>query len=239
MSQTSETMEGKNQITEKSNYFNLFKNILFAILIVSLFYSFEFIPNFSDNYLEKIKEHKHAKSKRTDLLNQLKEYTQSTNPILFNKYEIERNNTNNIYNEFKKVKAEESVFGFKSFQLFATALFPIVAIFFYALYNLNRSYRVENRNIGIRLIHYVVLMFCFFQFFWIFKTFQDLPKYAYYLVTFLSTYFVGLAVYIIHIQENKIIKKLKNKLIKVSVYSLHYVEENKKEKMAQIIEEPI
>ncbi|CAL2056126.1 hypothetical protein [Tenacibaculum sp. 190524A05c] len=238
-SQTQITTEEKIQTTEKNKKKLFVKDLLIATIIASLFYCFEFIPNFSDQYLDKIQEHKSAKAKRTIALNNIKEYVKENNSELYSNYLSEKLNTDKVYKEFKEVKQEESVFGFKSFQLFATALFPIIAIFFYVIYNLFRSYKVEKRNIGIRFVHYVVLMFCFFQFFWIFKAIQDYPKYVYYLCTILSTYFVGLAVYIIHKQENKLIQKLRNKLFKVSLYSLRYADESKKEKMAQIIEEPL
>lgn len=210
-----------------------------ATIIASLFYCFEFIPNFSEEYLDKIQEHKSVKANRTKALNDIKVYAKENNSELYNKYLIEKVKTDKVFKEFKEIKQEESVFGFKSFQLFATALFPIVAIFFYVLYNLFRSYKVERNNIGVRVVHYVVIMFCFFQFFWIFKTVQDYPKYVYYLCTILSTYFVGLAVFIIHKQENKLMQKLRNKLYKVSLYSLRYADESKREKMAEIIEEPL
>ncbi|MFY7671575.1 hypothetical protein ACOSP6_10875 [Tenacibaculum sp. MEBiC06402] len=231
--------EERSLITAKSNKKLFFKDLLIATVIASLFYCFEFIPNFSEEYLGKIQEHKEAKAKRTDALNELKSYVKTNNFDLYSKYSIEKKNTDKKFSEFKEIQEKERVFGFKSLQLFATALFPVIAIFFYVLYNLIRSYKVEEKNIGIRVIHYVVMMFCFFQFFWIFKTIQDYPKYVYYLCTLLSTYFVGLAVYIIHKQENKLIQKLRNKLFRVSLYSLRYADENKKEEMAKIVEEPL
>lgn len=236
--QTKITTEERIQTTEKNN--KLFvKDFFIATIIASLFYCFEFIPNFSDQYLDKIQDHKSAKAQRTIALKNIKEYVKENNPELYNMYLAEKVNTDKIYKEFKQIKEEESVFGFKSFQLFATALFPIIAIFFYVIYNLFRSYRVERNNIGVRFVHYVVIMFCFFQFLWIFKTVQDYPKYVYYLSTILSTYFVGLAVYIIHKQENKLIQKLRNKLFRVSLYGMRYAKEDKKEKMAKIVEEPL
>ena len=235
-SPTQITTEETTTTPEKNKVF-FYRDILFAVTIFSLFYSFEFIPNFSDEYYKIEKEFYAAKKENSRALKEVKKAAEDSKEY---KNYLKVNTTyKSVVSKLNKVKSDEKVFGFRSFQLFATSLFPIIAIFFYVIYNLFRSYKVERKNIGIRFVHYVVIMFCFFQFFWIFKTVQDYPKYVYYLSTILSTYFVGLGVFIIHRQKNKLIQKLRNKLFRVSFYGMRYAEEDKKEKMAQIVEEPL
>lgn len=88
------------------------------------------------------------------------------------------------------------------------------------------------------MIHGVLITFCFFKLFWIFKTFPDFSKPVYYLMTIFSAYFVGLAVYLIDKQQVKRNKRLKQKLLKVSYYAMQNSKEEKLDDMAKIIKKP-
>ncbi|AUC13796.1 hypothetical protein BTO06_00920 [Tenacibaculum sp. SZ-18] len=198
-----------------------------------MFYSYEFIPNFSKVYSDGESRFYDVKNKNKKALNKLKASAKGT------KEYQEYLEVNKVYREvsaeFKQIKKEERFFGFDSFQLFSTEFFTTVAIFFYVFFNLVRSYRVERNNIGIRIIHYVLLFYCFFQFFWIFKTLADFSKLMYYLFTLGSTYFVALAVWIYEKQRVKIISKLKEDRVKLSFYGMKYAKEDKKESMIDVV----
>lgn len=198
-----------------------------------MLYSYEFIPNFSEAYLNGESKFYDIKNKNKKALNKLKASTKGT--AEYQEYITINEQYKKVSAEFKEVKKEERFFGFDSFQLFSTEFFTTIAIFFYVLFNLIRSYRIERNNIGIRVIHYVLLFYCFFQFFWIFKTLTDFSKPVYYLFTLGSTYFVALAVWIYEKQRVRLISKLKEDRVKLSFYGMKYAKEDKKESMIDVV----
>ena len=83
------------------------------------------------------------------------------------------------------------------------------------------------------------MLFSVVKLYWIFQSSFDLSKSEYYLYSLISTIAISYALWLFHLKELNWYRRVKNKLFKVSVYSLRYAKEDKKEKMAQIIEEPL
>jgi hypothetical protein len=229
------TTEGKQTTTSKKSKNKLFQHLVFATIIASLLYCFEFIPNFTQTYLDSEANFYAAKKENSSALQKIKKAAEGTKE--YEQYLLVNSAYKNVSSNFKQVKEDEKVYGFDSFQIFAKVLFVTIALFVYVLFNLVRSYRLEKVNIGVRIIHYVMIMYCFFQFFWIFKPLQDFSKPVYYLMTIISTYFVALAVWIYDKQRVKLIQKLQDDRVKLSFYGMRYAKEDKKEEMINVVKQ--
>lgn len=232
-------MTGKttNVIMTKNNN-NFINVLLFVFLAISLF-AYEFIPNFSEKYYQAIDNHSKMKAERVIALNKLKEYTKKNNPELYKEYFEIKEKTNEAWEQYLKIKKEERFFNFRSVQLFSGEFFPNLALFILLVYILYNSYREKSKNVGIKILYFTFMSYCLFQFYWIFQPFQDVNRYIYIAMALFSSYFVGLAVYIINKQKVKRSERLKKKLLKVSYHALKNAKEEKLEEMAKVIEKPM
>ena len=161
-----------------------FLRYIFALLLGFSFFSYEFLPNFSESYYKAQNEALEAKKLNTEALAQVKNYAKGT--TAYENYLNANEHKKIAFQKFNRVKEDEKVFGFRSFQLFWERLGLFLGIFIYALYNLYRSFYFESENIGSKIIHGFIISVCMFYFFWIFQAFQDVTKITYYLMTFLS-----------------------------------------------------
>lgn len=211
----------------------MFLYIFLGIFFISFLYAFEFFKGTSNNY----------KTAKNNALSLQKENRKSLakvhENIIPDKVYAHYLEVNKEYKqsvkEFELTKKTEKVFQFKNMKAFIYELFPTLALFIYFVFNLYRSFKNENKNLGIKLIHGVFIMYAFFKLFWIFQQFQDFAKPVYYLMTLISAYLVGLAIYCIHKQEVSAFKKLRKKLLTVSYFAVKNTEGKKKEEMIEVI----
>lgn len=232
-----QTQEQQFQTWKKSR--NIFIYIILGLFITSMFFAFEFFEKESKWTVISKNQAILDKKENSKELNKIKDYVKENNPEMFAQYIKINNKLKNSKKEYNEAVKNDKFLGFNSFKIFAYQFFPTLLFFFYVIYHFYVNIKRRKNNIGAKLVHFVFILFSIVKLYWIFQSSFDLSKSEYYLYSLISTIAISYAVWLFHLKELNWYKRVKNKLIKVSVYSLHYVEENKKEKMAQIIEEPI
>ncbi|WP_064968049.1 hypothetical protein [Tenacibaculum ovolyticum] len=207
----------------------------FALILGVSFYSYQFFDSYSADYKKAIKNHAIEKKKRTVALNKVKLHAKGTK--LYDDYLEAKINTDFAYNKFKKIKKEETFFGFKSFHFFIERFGLFCGFFCYALFNLFRTFYFDRKNIGVKVIHGFIISVCMFYFFWIFQSFQDFNKATYILMTIASSCIVVLAVYLITKYQDHRINRLKKGQFKLAKFTFKNTKPEKREEMLDLIKE--
>ena len=227
--QTQTTTEDQLLIrTRTKKYLKYF----FALILGTLFYSFEFIPNFSDREYGAEKQVKEAKKINAIALSKVKEYAKGSQA--YQDYIKANNQKKEVFKHYNSVIEEEKVFGFNSFQLFWERFGLFLGFFIYALHNLFQSFYFERKNLGNKVLHGFIISVCMFYFFWIFQKFQDFSKVTYYLMTFASAGIVVLAVYLITKYQDHCINKLKETVSRLAAFSFLHTKQEKKPEMLEL-----
>jgi hypothetical protein len=198
------------------------------------FYSFEFIPDFSEQYYSAEKEAKNAKNINSIALAKVKDYAKGTE--VYNAYLEVNKRKKEVFENYNAVVENEKVFGFKSLHFFWERLGLFLGFFMYALYNLYRSFYFERRNAGNKILHGFIISVCVFYFFWIFQTFQDFSKITYYLITILSAAVVVLAVSLVTKYQDHYINKLKKNIRDLVAFTFVNTRQDKKDEMIETLE---
>ncbi len=232
-----QTSEGLELILETMKNPNIFKDILLYILFIFigiLFYLHAFIPTDSKELIALKKEHIKAKQKRTKALDKIKEYSKNT--AIYQEYLVEKENARLTWDRLKEEAENQKVFAFKSIQPFIERFGLILCIFVYALFNLVRSFYREPKVVFTKITHSFILSICFFHFYWIFQTFQDVSKPSYILITLFSALFIYLAVYIITKRKKLYVDEIKDDMILIAQKALENSRPEKKEEMINLLE---
>lgn len=229
ITQTQTTTADQQLIQAKTRNYILYG---LALLFGASFFSFEFFPNFSEDYYIAEKQAKEAKRINAIALSKVKEYARGTQ--VYRDYIKANNQKKEVFKHYNSVIEEEKVFGFNSFQLFWERFTFTLMIFIYAIYNLFRSFYLESKNIGSKLMHFFVINFCVFYFFWIFQKFQDFSKITYYLVTFISSIAVFTMIYLMTKYRDRYINKLKETISRLVAFSFLHTKQEKKQEMLQM-----
>lgn len=211
-----------------------YSKYFFAIIIGALFYSFEFLPSFSEDYYNAEKEAIQAKKLNAVALEKVKDYAKGT--AVYDEYEEINNRKKEAFEKYNTAVENERFFGFKSFQLFWERLGLFLGILLYALFNLYRSFYFERKNLGNKIIHGFIISVCLFYIFWIFQAFQDFSKPTYYLMTFLSATVVVIAISMLTKYQNHRINSLKSKYKRLAFFSILNTREEKKKEVLDLIE---
>ncbi|MFL0105823.1 hypothetical protein R5N98_02615 [Tenacibaculum maritimum] len=219
----------KAVITKKSNKLITY---IVAILCGTLFYTHQFFPNFSESYYSALNKHKIAKKRRTIALQKVKNYAKGSSE--FTEYYKEKKKTDIAWAKFKKIKADEQVFGFKSANLFLERFGLMLCFFVYAFYNLVKSFKRERNNIGSKVLHTFIISVTMFYFFWIFQQFQDFSKATYILMTILSSIVVTIGVWLITAYKKSRVTKLREQMFFIARLALRNSKPEKKEDMLNV-----
>ncbi len=211
-----------------------YKIILFSLLLGTVFYSYQFIPEFSDRYHEANDNFQVAKKENTIALSEIKKIAKGTTEYVA--YQKARQKKKESLDRFHEVKAEESVFGFKSSHFMLERFGIFFGFLMYAMYNLVRSFYFERKNKGSQFLHTFIISVCMFYFFWIFQTIQDFPKALYYLMTFLSAFIVYIIIKFITKYQDHYINKLKKNIKDLSVFMFLNTEKEKHPEMLETLE---
>ncbi len=231
MLRTQTTTEEKNRITRKNRKFVPY---IIAVVCITAFYSFEFLENFSDEYTNALNNHAQKKKERTKALGKVKEYAKGS--LVYEEYLKAKSEADIAWKEFKNIQKGEEVFGFKSLQLFLAEFGPMFCFFCYALFNLFRSFYFERKNVGMKVLHGLIISGTMFYFFWMFQQFQDFSKVTYYLMTFISAGVVVLAVYLITRYRNHYINTLKKNMLDLAKFTFLNTRSEKKGEMLNLME---
>ena len=205
---------------------------LFCLLLGASFFSFEFFPNFSEDYYSALNEYRSVEKANKLALGLVKKNAMGT--PAGDSYEETRALSLEKWNQFETIRNNEKVFGFKSMHFFMERFGLFLGIFMYALYNLLVSFYYERKNLGSKIIHGFILFVCMFYFFWIFQQFQDFSKFTYYIMTFISAAVVVIAVSLISKHQRRYINKLKETISRLVAFSFLHTKQEKKQEMLQM-----
>ena len=228
-------MEGQELIQTKTN--KKYIKYILAILFGASFFSFEFVPNFSDNYYKAEAKAQEAKKMNAIALSKVKDYAKGT--AIYNDYLKANKKKKEVFANYNNIVDKEKVFGFKSFHIFWERFVFTLMIFIYSIYNLFRSFYFERKNVGSKLMHFFVINFCMFYFFWIFQQFQDFSKLTYYLLTIISSAVIVFVVYFITKYQEHYINVLKRNYRDLAFFSILNTKKEKQKEVFELIEKNI
>lgn len=208
---------------------------IIAIICITSLYSFEFLPDFSEQYNTAVTEYNLAEKANKSALNLVKENAKGT--LAGDAYKKTYAVSLEKWKHLKVVQKNEKVFGFKSLQLFVAEFGPMFCFFLYALFNLFKSFSLERKNVGTIILHGLIISGTIFYFFWIFQQFQDFSKPTYYFMTFVSAAIIVFAVSLISKYQNLGTNKLKETISRLAAFSFLHTKQEKKPEMLELFKE--
>lgn len=214
---------------------------LFCLFSGTVFYVFEFIEPYSNEYIRAKDAAVKANKNNVIQLSKVKDYSKGSE--VYNSY-IRANNLKKLaVDEFNKVKDKEKVFGFKSLKIFAKEFGMFFGFLCYALFNLIRTFYLEPHNNGAKMYHGFIISVCVFYFFWIFQRFQDFSKVTYYVMTFISAGLVVFAVFLYTKYRKDRINKLETQKMQlkkqkqeIATFTYLHTPEEDKEEMLEVLD---
>ncbi|WBX78322.1 hypothetical protein PG911_08690 [Tenacibaculum ovolyticum] len=166
-------------------------------------------------------------------MNKLKEFSKESEA--YSNYLLSKKITDKAWDELKKVKSNDKVFGFTNLQQFLGEFGWVFGLFIYSVFNILRSLTAINKERGYILLHTTILSITIFYLFWIFQPFQDLSKFSYYLMSILTGVVISCSIYLMSKYKftdngklKDIIKSLFDFII-VDVNDRELIKEDKKE----------
>ena len=225
--------------TIKKKSSSIITYLFLGVLTASFLFAFEFLEKESNRTVVSKKETAEARKVNSKELSELKEYVKKNNPKLYAEYAEANDKLNKSKKEYKAALEDDKFLGFPNIRIFAYNFFPTILLFFYVVYHLYLTTKSQKKNIGIKLIHLVFLLYLSTRIYWVFQPSADLSKGEYYILAIITTVLVSLSVWLFHKKELTWNRKVKKKLMKVSYYAMVNCEEDKVEDMAKIIEQPL
>ncbi len=211
------------------------KFILLTVFFGIVFYSFEFVKPHSEEY--NLTKELVIKANKANIatLKSVKKFAKGS--AVYKKYMAANKNKKIAVNKFNEAKESEQIFGFKTLKIFLKEFGIFLGFFFYALFNLYRSFRYERFSIGIKIYHSFIISVCVFYFFWIFQQFQDFSKPMYFLMTLAAAYFVFLAMHLLFKNKKTKEERLRANLMEVAKFTFKNTKPEKREEMLDLIKE--
>ncbi|MFL0101670.1 hypothetical protein [Tenacibaculum maritimum] len=206
---------------------------LIAIVCITSLFLFEFLNGYSDGFLL-------SKSKYEKEINNVKKALSRVKSISKNTKEYEgylkaKTAKNEAKKLYLKAKKEEEVFGFDNKKIFLAQFGSMFCFLIYGLFMLFRSFKSDKKDLGLLVLHGVVLTGPIFYMYWIFQPFQDVNRVSYYFVSVISTFLVVLAVYLITKHKRDKINYLQNNLLEVARFTFKNTKPEKREEMLEMI----
>lgn len=214
------------------------RNFIYALLgviSIALIFSFEFFENWSDKVVVARNQHKAKKEISDSYLAQIKQ--QATGTEAGELYFQSKAETDKAWDDLKLIKEETEVLGFKWWQQFFGEFGPWCAFFIFASFHLIRSYIREPKNKGLILFNLAFVTATIFFLIWVFQPKQDLPKLAYYCMTFLCSIIIYYAVKLLINNYDDRLNSWKKKFHEMASFSFTHTKEESKQKMLNKIED--
>lgn len=213
------------------------KVLTYIVLIfcATSFYLHKFIEPYGEDILLAEKKYEEAKRRNTIALNKVKKLALGTQE--YENYKIANSDKKEAHSLFVKKIENNKFLVFSSFQHFLERFGLISCVFFYAIYNLIKSFMRERFNVGAKLVHTFMLSVCFNYFFWIFQSFQDLTKASYVFVTILSATLMFLAIHFITKYKQDRIYKLRMQMYDIAKVALRNSRPEKLDETFKILKE--
>ncbi|PKH50833.1 hypothetical protein CXF68_09105 [Tenacibaculum sp. Bg11-29] len=99
-----------------------------------------------------------------------------------------------------------------------------------------RSFYFDRKNVGVKVLHGLILTGPIFYFYWIFQPFQDVSRVTYYFMTFVSAIVVVFAVFLITKYQDHRINRLKKGQFELAKFTFKNTKAEKREEMLTTIE---
>lgn len=212
-----------------------FSSYFLAIVCIVLFFSYEYVPKYSDAYTKAIAKHKKDVNKVSSALKIITKKAEGT--IEYTNYKKLEDQKNKSKKRYLLLKKEERFFNFKSIKFFLYEFGGNFCWFCFLIYILFRSFYFERKNIGIKALYCVMMSFVIFKFFWIFQQFQDLSKASYYFITLFTSALIITATWLITRYRNNYINHLKQINLELSIHALKHTVPNKQQDILNRLEQ--
>ncbi|CAL2095802.1 conserved membrane protein of unknown function [Tenacibaculum sp. 190524A02b] len=194
-----------------------------------IFFSFEFIPNLSDEQFIAQTEFDNLKKQNTLALGKLKELTKDTSE--YKEYISINKEKNLAYKKLKEIKESKKVFGFINLKIFLYHFGIAMCLFVYGVFNLFQSFYFERKNFSSKVLHGFIIFISLFKFYWVFQSYSDYSVFTYSIVSVFSLFILVLFVKLRTKYQDHNINRLRLYLYHISKKALlsANTEENRKE----------
>ncbi|CAA0202097.1 conserved membrane hypothetical protein [Tenacibaculum maritimum] len=206
---------------------------LIAIVCITSLFLFEFLNGYSDGFLLSKSKYEKEINNVKKALSRVKSISKNTKEYKgYLKAKTAKNEAKKLY---LKAKKEEEFFGFRNKKVFLAKFGSMFCFLIYGLFMLFRSFKSDKKDLGLLVLHGVVLTGPIFYMYWIFQPFQDVNRVSYYFVSVISTFLVVLAVYLITKHKRDKINYLQNNLLEVARFTFKNTKPEKREEMLEMI----
>lgn len=210
-----------------------FLYIFASLVLVVSFFCFELFPDFSEKYFEAEKQALAAKKNNTVALTKVKNYAKGT-PV-YEEYLKANKQKKEVFKYYKSVIKDEKFFGFRSIHFFMSKFGCWFGILIYSMFMLFRSYYLERKNFGMKVLHGLMIFTALFYLGWVFQVNQDYSKATYYLMTIFSAFMIVLAVSWITKYKEHNQKKLKKYIYDISKVALLNSKPEKRKEVLEVV----
>ncbi|WP_282021165.1 hypothetical protein [Tenacibaculum aiptasiae] len=215
--------------------------ICFPIVLVGFSYSYKFIDTVSSSYKEANIAFNKAKKENTIALKEVKNYAKNTE--VYSNYKKAYAKKKVAFDKLKVETNNQKVFGFDSSHYFWERLGRnIVDILFslFVVFLVVNFVSVKKNKIffwGSLIITFVYLSTKLFILYWIFKQFQDYSLAVYFFVTFVSSFCIVAAMFLLmrYIKSEEV--SLKSSLLDLAKFTFKNTKPEKREEMLDLIKE--
>ena len=200
----------KTQIQEKTKILTILKDnwyyIIIVLLINGLYFSSDFLPTRTSEFIDAKKVYSASIVKVTDALNVVKKEAEGT--LAMKNYENAKKLKNIEKTKYYNYKDSIKFLSFNDFWQFLYEFgksFPyLLLLIFLQFWFLTR----RKINIGMMFLISSFLCLSIFKMFWIFHPFQDLSKPSYYIISIVTTFLLFAALYTINQYKKTTVQRL-------------------------------
>lgn len=235
-----EVMKTWTKNDARKNKINIFKILLFGVLIGFTNYTFELFNDYSEQYYSAKNEAFEKKKPNSENLGEIKKYTQESNLSLYNKYLEGFQAFKKSKKKYNQIKEEEKFFGFNSIYFFMdrfgknsrSFLFGIWVFFIFLV-----TYKSESKGVFIAKISVVIIFLSttIFDYFWIFNTLQDMSKISYYLMTIFISLGIIYSLFYLFRDKKTYEDKLRTRFVSLAKKSIEMSSSENRNEMTEFI----
>jgi hypothetical protein len=228
------TEKTKKQILTRQ-VFKTVLPIVASFLIISLYFSREFVEKYSDYHLSVKKQYEI----NIDALKKIKAeivYKSKGTPD-YNKFLSAEKEYKAAKKKYLYSKKNERISGFLNMKSFLYKLGPNFFWFLLIIFFLYRSFYFERKNIGIKIILITALSLTLYEFYYIFQPLQDLSLFSYYIMGLTTSFLIYLAILYHAKYKDHYINILKQRILKLANFSILNTKEEKKSELINLLDD--
>ncbi|SHJ44851.1 hypothetical protein [Aquimarina spongiae] len=178
-----------------------------AVVCSIAFFTYEFIPQNSQEFKDALAAHKSAKAERTKALNALKKSQEGT--PLYNEYYKQKVKTDRAFEAYRIAEQKEHFLAFDNLKQFLGEFGWALGLFIYSLFNVFVTFlRKEKKWPGEIALHGTLIFISFYFIAYCFKM-KDFEAYQYIVSAFLMSCFIVTATYYLVRYKNQYISSLR------------------------------